>query len=708
MCFFVSAGLIIIFAALGVIFTDPNNPGQDPFTKTLKTIQQYLTTEVGWFYLFSAAFLLIFVIWIMFSRHGKIRLGRDDEEPEFSFITWLAMLFSAGMGIGLLFYGVAEPIGIFANPPSSEITPESIAAAKEAMRYTYFHWGFHSWAIYITLGLALAYFSYRHNLPLSPRSVLYPVLGKKIHGIWGDIVEVFAVLGTLFGVATSLGFGAMQVNSGLDHLGILPNSTANQICLIISITLIATIPVVSGVNKGIRWLSEGNLLFALTLILFVFFAGPTKFLLNSFSANLGYYFQTITETSFQTNRFEDNQFATSVFYLAWWTAWSPFVGMFIARISKGRTIREFIGCILIVPVLLTFAWMTVFGDTAIHMELTGNGEMIAAVNENISTSLFVMLEQLPFQKITCWLSIIVITLFFVTSSDSASLVIDIITSGGKKNPPVWQKIFWAFTEGAVAIVLLLGGGLTALQTMVIIMALPFSIILLITCYSLWKGLTVDSNLRQAQSSLNDHQAIISRNAIAMPAIQPIETSISVTPDLPAEEIITNPDMVGQLNDIKKNEEFYDDWKKRLLRLKKKHYKDYFSERMDIDNETKIKKIDEKLVAFIKIVVAPAFEQIAEELTKYDRQVKVSVAGHQASIIVQKDNNEELYYGIRAKAYRKFGYTFPSFDPTDTEMKYYGQIILRSGSKATHEIKNFTTNGIIHDFLNEYEKWAILD
>ena len=706
--FFVSAGLTIIFVAFGVGFSDPQNPGKDAFSQTLKTIQNYLTTEVGWFYLFTAVFFLVFIIWIALSKHGKIRLGRDDEEPEFSFLTWVAMLFSAGMGIGLLFYGVAEPIGIFANPPASDITPESVEAAKEAMRYTYFHWGLHSWAIYIIIGLALAYFSYRHNLPLSPRSALYPILGKKIHGFWGDLVEIFAVLGTLFGVATSLGFGAMQVNSGLDHLGIISNSTANQIYLIIGITLIATISVVSGVNKGIRRLSEGNLIFALLLLIFVFIAGPTQFLLKSFSANLGNYIQTIVKTSFETDRFESNQFSTTVFYLAWWIAWSPFVGLFIARISRGRTIREFICCILIVPVILTFAWMTVFGNTAIHMELAGTGGMVEAVNENVATSLFVMLENLPMQQIACGLAVIVVTLFFVTSSDSASLVIDIITSGGKKNPPVWQKIFWAATEGIVAIILLLGGGLTALQTMVIIMALPFGIVLLFVCYSLWKGLRVDTSLHEANSSLETHQAVISRNAISMPAIQPIETSISPDTDLPTEEFITHPAMVEQLSAVKKDEGFYDNWTSRLRRLKKEHYKDYFSERLDIDSDKKLKKIDKKMSAFIKNIVAPAFEKIAIELAKYNRDVKVSISHYQASIIVKKGNYEEVYYGIRAKAYQKFGYTFPSFSPTETEMKFYAEILTRSGTKATHPIVEFTEDGIIHDFLNEYEKWAILD
>jgi choline/glycine/proline betaine transport protein len=612
------------------------------------------------------------------------------------------------MGIGLLFYGVAEPIGIFSNPPSAEIAAKSPEAAMQAMRYTFFHWGLHAWSIYIVIGLSLAYFSYRHKLPLTLRSVLYPILGEKIYGFWGNLVEIFAVLGTLFGVATSLGFGVMQVNSGLAHLNVISYSTSNQIWLIIGITLIATASVVSGVNKGIRRLSETNLFLALILLLFVFIAGPTSYLLKAFSENIGAYLQTITITTFQTDVFHNNQFKTTVFYLAWWIAWSPFVGMFIARVSRGRTIREFISCVLLVPVLLTFIWMTVFGNTAIYMELFGDGGMIAAVQENVSTALFVMLEKMPMPVISCTLAILVVIFFFVTSSDSASLVIDIITSGGQKNPPVWQKVFWAFAEGLVAIILLMTGGLVALQTGVITTAFPFGIVMLFVCYSLWKALRTDTGLNLASKIISRENIVLSRTSIAVPGIQPVETPISETFNIDSPHVPVNGEVMDQISEMSSEDEFAKNWKKRLHRLKKKHYDKYFADQYENIPDEYMQEADKKLRTFITDVAKPAFIEIEKEVVKYGRTVKINTSEHQASIIVSKGNIEELFYGIRGKAYHSFDYTFPSFDLTDTAVRCYGQVLLRSGGKKVYELKKFTRKSIIHDFLNEYEKWAILD
>ncbi|MCP3965370.1 MAG: BCCT family transporter [Lentisphaerae bacterium] len=705
--FFPSAILVAIFLAASMYFTSSKN-GDDPLTLFLGKLQTFITVKLGWFYLLSAAFFLVFVLWIMFSKHGKIKLGRDGDEPEYSLFSWFAMLFSAGIGIGLLFYGVAEPIGIFSTPPSSAIVPESAEAATAAMRYTFFHWGLHAWGIYIVIGLSMAYFSYRHKLPLTLRSVLYPILGEKIYGFWGNAVEVFAVIGTLFGVATSLGYGVMQVNSGMAHLNVLNNSTGNQIILIIIITLIATLSVVSGVNKGVRRLSEINLLLALLLLLFVFFVGPTTFLFKAFSLNLGNYLQTIVGTTFQTDIFNNNQFHTTVFYLAWWIGWSPFVGMFIARISKGRTIREFIGCVLLVPVILTFTWMTVFGNTAIHMELFGNGGMVAAVKTDVSTALFVMLENLPFQKISCTLAIFVIIFFFVTSSDSASLVIDIITSGDQKNPPVWQKIFWAFAQGVVAIALLVTGGLLALQTAVITTALPFAVVMLFICYALWKALRTDTALKEAKESVWEQNILLAKTSISVPGIQPVVTPISETYELEVEGILPSSGVIDQISEMSSDGDYSKDWKKRLTRLKSKHYPEYFADQYEHTDDDNLKKANQRLKAFINDVVKPAFIDIEKELVKYSRTVKISISEHQASVIVMKSDIEELYYGIRGKAYHKLGYTFPAFDPTDSEVKCYAQVMLRSGGKKIHELKKFTKDNIIHDFLNEYEKWAILN
>ncbi len=704
--FFPSAILITLFLAVGTYFTSLKN---DPLTKVLGELENFLTVKFGWFYLITAAFILIFILWIMFSKHGKIKLGKDTDEPEFSRFTWFAMLFSAGIGIGLLFYGVAEPIGIFASPTSADIVPESANAAIAAMNYTFFHWGFHAWAIYILVGLSLAYFSYRHNLPLTLRSALFPILGKRINGRWGDAVEVFAVISTLFGVATSLGLGATQVNTGLTFLNIMSSNINNQIILIIGITLIATVSVITGVNKGIRRLSEANLILALVLLLFVFFAGPTTFLLKAFTQNIGNYLQNIVGMTFKTDIYNNNQFSTSTFYLAWWIAWSPFVGMFIARISKGRTIREFILCVLIVPVLLTFLWMTIFGNTAIFMELNGTGGIVSAVKNEVSTALFVMLQKLPIPTISCGLAIIVLVFFFVTSSDSASLVIDIMTSGGRKNPPVWQKIFWAFAEGLVAIVLLITGGLVAMRSALLITALPFAIVLFFFCYSLWKALRTDTALKEAKGATENSNVLLNRNFISVPGIQPVDTAISEHFQIEDEDVFPESDVLEQINEISADDNnFRNDWKKRLKRLEGANYNDYFTEQFENVEDKYVDKANEKLIEFIDQTVKPAFLEIKQELVSYDRTVKLNISKHQASIIVMKGDIEELCYGIRGKVYHKLSYTFPAFDTTNTEIECYGQIFLRGESKTLHELKKFTKSNIIHDFINEYEKWAILN
>ena len=500
----------------------------------------------------------------------------------------------------------------------------------------------------------------------------------------------------------------MQINSGLAHLNLFESNSTNQIILIIGITLIATISVVSGVNKGIRRLSEVNLFLALILLVFVFFTGPTTFILKAFSENIGNYMQSLTETSFQTNIFYDNQFSTTVFYFAWWIAWSPFVGMFIARISRGRTIREFVSCVLLVPVLLTFIWMSVFGNTAIHMELMGDGGMVEAVQTNISTALFVMLQKMPLPEVSCTLAILVVMFFFVTSSDSASLVIDIITSGGQKNPPVWQKVFWAFSEGFVAIILLLTGGLIALQTGVIVTALPFAVVLLFVSYSLWKALKTDTGINLAQELGEDKNILLSRDFISVAGIQPVNTPISEKINIDSKNVLSNAPMLDHISEITSDDEFSKNWKKRLTRLKRKHYAKYFAEQYENISDEDIELANNNLKEFILDVVKPAFLDIKEELEKYNRIIQINFSEHQASIIVRKNNMEELFYGIRGKVFHRLGYNFPNFNLTDATVKCYAQVLLRSGGKKVYELKKFTRENIIHDFLNEYEKWAILD
>jgi len=486
-----SAIAILLFLFLGSTFTEPTGI-------LLTWLHEKIITTSGWFYILVVGLFFIYVIWLYFSKHGSVRLGKDDDEPEYIYWAWFSMLFSAGMGIGLLFFSVAEPIMHFALPPRG-LEPESVEAARQAMAITFFHWGMHAWAIYIIIAISLAYFSFRHDLPLSLRSALYPLIGKHIHGFAGNLVDILAVFGTLFGLATSLGLGVMQVNSGLDYLGVLSVTTGNQILLIILITLGATISVAMGLDRGIRRLSEFNLAIAGLLLLFVLIFGPTVFLLSSFIQNIGLYVSNLMNMTFRTDVFLgiEWQMSWTMFYWAWWISWSPFVGMFIARISRGRTIREFIAGVMLVPTTLTFFFLTVFGNTALHIELFGQGDMIAVVSENLATAIFAMLDILPLSGISAVLTTIVITVFFITSSDSGSLVIDTITSGDHPDRPAKQRVFWALIGGAIAAVLLLSGGLTALQTAAITTALPFSVALLVAMWGFYRGLQSDHAKREA-------------------------------------------------------------------------------------------------------------------------------------------------------------------------------------------------------------------
>lgn len=451
-------------------------------------IQSLISDKAGWLFILAVNAFLFFSVYIAFSRFGKIRLGGKHSRPEFSTFAWFAMLFSAGMGIGILFWSVGEPITHFLNPPIGE--GSTIEAAQQAMTLTFLHWGLHAWAIYAVVGLSLAFFTFNRGLPLAIRSIFQPLLGDRIHGLTGDLIDTLAVVSTLFGLATSLGFGVQQVSAGLNHLFDLPNSISVQIILIILITLAATISVVLGVDKGVRVLSEWNIRLAGVFLLIVVVMGPTLFIINSFVQNSGNYFQHLIEMAFWTESYTGGEWQNgwTVFYWAWWISWSPFVGTFIARVSKGRTVKEFILGVLIIPSLLTFFWLSAFGGSAIYLELGKAGEISQAVQENVATALFVLIEHFPLSFYINIIGIVLVIGFFVTSSDSGSLVVDSLTSGGKLNAPKGQRIFWAQMEGLIAAVLLLGGGLAALQTAAIVAGLPFAIILLIMCVSLYRGL----------------------------------------------------------------------------------------------------------------------------------------------------------------------------------------------------------------------------
>lgn len=479
--FYPSSIIVILFVGLTLLLGDP--------MKTFfVNVSDGMTTNAGWFFVLATNVFLAFCIYLVFSPFGKIRLGGKSAEPEFSLFGWFSMLFSAGMGIGLLFFSVAEPILHYSNPPVEAGSQAELA--QNAMKFTFLHYGLHAWAIYTVVGLSLAYFAFNRKLPLTIRSVFYPLLGDKIHGAFGNVIDVIAVVATLFGLSTSLGFGVKQVASGLHHLFDTPNTTQMQVILIMVITGLATLSVVLGVDKGVRKLSEFNIRLAFVFLIFMLVVGPTVFLFDGFVQNTGAYLADVVRLGTWTETFAggDWQNDWSVFYWAWWISWSPFVGMFIARVSKGRTVREFVLSVLIVPSLLTFLWMSVFGGSALFSEFAQPGSIADAVNENISIALFVMLEQYPLAFFTSIIGILLVTVFFVTSSDSGSLVVDSITSGGKLDAPVGQRVFWALAEGAIAATLLLGGGLAAMQTASISAGLPFTILLLIMCFSLYKGL----------------------------------------------------------------------------------------------------------------------------------------------------------------------------------------------------------------------------
>lgn len=503
--FFTSSITIIISIALTLIF-------QEQAEGYFDAIQDFVANNGGWFFVLCVNIFLIFVLYLAFSKFGNIRIGGKDAKPEFKTISWFAMLFSAGMGIGLLFWSIAEPVTHFMNPPLTEGgTPE---AAREAMNFTFLHWGFHAWGIYALVGLSLAYFTYSHGLPLTIRSVFYPVLGDKIYGKRGDLIDIFAVLATLFGLATSLGLGVQQIAAGLAHVIGIDSGIVTQVSLIAGITAIATISVVLGVDKGVKFLSEWNMRIAILLLLLVVVLGPTIFIFQSFVQNTGNYFYSFLEISSWTESYTGNnwQNAWTVFYWGWWIAWSPFVGMFIARISKGRSIREFILGVLIVPSLITFFWISAFGSTSIQQALAGDETILNAVNENVATALFVFLEDFPFAVVLNFIGVILIAGFFVTSSDSGSLVVDSLTSGGKIDAPVGQRVFWAVSEGAIAAVLLIGGGLQALQTASIVTGLPFAFILLFMCYSLFIGVRdeyLKMEEKKAQRELESYEEVIS-------------------------------------------------------------------------------------------------------------------------------------------------------------------------------------------------------
>nr|WP_299244512.1 BCCT family transporter [uncultured Halomonas sp.] len=484
--FMVSSLLVLFFVVITLALPDQMGP-------LFNGARTWLTGNLSWVFLFAANIFVLLTVVLIFTPLGKVRLGGPESSPDFSYAGWFAMLFAAGMGIGLMFYGVAEPLTHFstsfegnAGAPLGGAQGDQQGAISLGMAATIYHWGLHPWATYAVVALALALFSYNKGLPLTMRSIFYPILGERIWGWPGHIIDILAVFATLFGLATSLGLGATQASAGLNYLFDTPNNNVTMVVLILGITLVALGSVVAGVDKGVQRLSQVNMALAFLLLLFVIIVGPTLMIATGFFENLLSYFKDLPALSNPFGR-EDSAFVGgwTAFYWAWWISWSPFVGMFIARVSRGRTVREFLIAVLLVPMLVSVLWMTAFGGTAIEQYLSGFENVADAA---VELQLFEMLGQLPLSSITSFVGIVLVMVFFITSSDSGSLVIDSITSGGKVDAPKSQRIFWALIEGVIAIALLLGGGLAALQAAVLTTGLPFALVLLVGCYAIVKGL----------------------------------------------------------------------------------------------------------------------------------------------------------------------------------------------------------------------------
>lgn len=632
--FFGSAGIIMVILALTLAFKQES---QQLFAK----VQEWIVINASWFYILAVALILMAAVFCMVSRYGNIKLGPDHSQPDYSNVTWFAMLFCAGMGIGLMFFGVAEPLMHTLQPPVGDAS--TAAAAREAMQITFFHWGLHAWAIYAMVALILAFFAFRHGLPLTLRSALYPLIGERIYGPIGNAVDIFAIIGTIFGVATSLGFGVLQINSGLNYLFGIPVGVPEQVILIMVTTALATLSAASGLDKGIRRLSELNMILAVALMLLILFLGPTVFLIKAYVQATGTYLSGIVSKTFNLYAYEPTEWlgGWTLFYWGWWLSWSPFVGMFIARVSRGRTIREFIAGVIFLPAGFTFLWMTVFGESAISMYLQdGLTSLADTVQNDNSLALFAFLEQFPFSSFLSGLAIVMVVIFFVTSADSGALVVDMLASGGKEHTPIWQRIFWSVAAGLVAIVLLLADGLQALQTATIASALPFSVILLASVWGLLKALSLD---------------ITKRGTYYRTHLAPRTGASS------------------------------DNWQQRLRTM------------MMFPRRTHVTR-------FVTDVVQPACEAVAAELR--DRNVDVKVVQDDNGRIrmeVLHGDEVDFVYEVRPRAYVQPAFAFRDTEDEREDRKYFrAEVHLQEGGQ-NYDIMGWSRDAIISDILDQYEK-----
>jgi glycine betaine transporter len=495
--FWVAAILSAVFVAWGIFFT--NNLAA-VFNAVLWS---FLVPNFGWVFILSTFGFLAFSLYLAFSRYGKVRLGGQDEQPEFSTVSWVAMMFSAGMGIGLMFYGVAEPLSHMGAPPFGLAEPNTKGAAQVAMEYSYFHWAFHPWAIYAIMGLALAYFTFRKGMPNLVSTAFYPLLGDRVYGPIGKTIDILAIFATLFGSATSLGLGALQINQGLNAVfGIGGREAVGLAIVVIAVlTLAFILSAISGVHRGIQWIANTNMVLAVFLLLFLFVVGPTVFILNTFTESIGGYLANIIPMSFRTASYGDSAFVSgwTIFYWAWWISWAPFVGVFIARISRGRTIREFVFGVILAPSVVSFVWFSVLGGAAINLQLSGVANLSKLAADNQPAALFATLQQFPLFWLTAMIAIILVALFFVSGADAASVVMGMLSTRGNLHPKAWNVIVWGVFTGAAAAVCLLAGAiqgsvdvaLLALQSVAIASAAPFVLILIGLCYSILKALRAE-------------------------------------------------------------------------------------------------------------------------------------------------------------------------------------------------------------------------
>ena len=640
----IGATLFFVVLLVAMILIAPEQ------TQTLlNTAKSGIFANFSWFYVLAFSVFLGFLVILSVSSLGNIKLGNDEEEPEFGFLSWLAMLFAAGMGVGLMFFGVAEPLTHYL----SDITTGSAEhKQQEALLHTLFHWGIHAWSVYGMIALALAYFGFRYKLPLALRSCFYPLLKERINGKLGDFIDIMALLATLFGIITTLGFGASQLGAGLHQLGwISENSFSLQIVVIAVVMSLATFSAISGVGKGVKILSELNLTLAFCLLIFVLVAGPTLYLLSAFSDNIGTYLSNLVQLSFKTYVYEQEHIdwfsGWTILYWAWWCSWAPFVGLFIARISKGRTIREFIFGVLVIPSMFGILWFTVFGNTAIWLN---NGEAAGILGQMIyspETLLFKFLDYLPLSSVTGLVSLVVISLFFITSADSGIYVLNNIASRDKSLvAPRWQAMMWGILMSVVAIVLMQAGGLANLQTMTLLVALPFAMLMLLMCFSLWKGLNADKKY--------------------------FDTKV-------------NPTSIFWTGDK---------WKERLEQMM---------------NQTQEKDI----LRFLKHTVLPAMRELRQELIgKYDLSVQINTLFDQdepaVELVIQKDLMRDFMYGVKSIG-REVSEQLINDDnlPHIQHSMTYEPYTYFFDGRVGYDVQYMDQDELIADMLKHYERYLSL-